>query len=363
MDYVFFTDADLQFDIVELQNLLVHLPHYSVVIGYRAPRRDPLPRLINARGWNLLNRLLFGLKIRDIDCAFKIFKRTLVQDIHLESQGAMVSAELLVRLKREGVAIKEVPVSHLPRRAGAATGAKLSVILRAVREMVMLYGGDLGSITHKQVLRFATVGVFNTLLDAAAYIALTRTTVVFGEHLVAAKFFSFLAGTISSLLLNRYWTFGVRGALTSGEVTRFYATVSLSLVINVTAMQMFLTVGVHDLMALILSTGLSFLTNFILSRKWVFKKPAKIIAGASMVLLFIVAAPVHAQVSPTGNVYTYAYVPPLDKEATRSLLLLAAALGGLGFSLLMRRPIIDTEMAEQFFSSRSLKESRFAERR
>src|SRR6185437_8966061 len=118
LDYIFFTDADLQFDIIELQNLLVHLDEYPVVIGYRAPRQDPYMRLLNARVWNLLNRVLFGLKVRDIDCAFKIFKRSEVQPLRLRSKGAMISAETLIRLKRRHVPIKEVPVSHLPRVAG-----------------------------------------------------------------------------------------------------------------------------------------------------------------------------------------------------------------------------------------------------
>jgi glycosyltransferase involved in cell wall biosynthesis len=272
MDYVFFTDADLQFDIVELQNLLVHLPHSEVVVGYRAPRQDPWMRLLNARGWNILNRLFFGLRMRDIDCAFKIFKRSLIQNLELHSEGAMINAEILVKLKREGVAIKEVPVSHLPRRAGSPTGAKPSVIFRAFREMVTLYGGELGTVTHKQALRFMAVGLLNTALDAVAYFMLTRTTLLFSEHLVTAKFLSFLVGTVSSLALNRAWTFGVRGRLSWSEIVRFYTTVSISLVVNVLSMQALLNVGVYDLAALVLSTGVSFLTNFTLSRSWVFKK-------------------------------------------------------------------------------------------
>ncbi len=272
MDYVFFTDADLQFDIVELQNLLVHLPTYDVVIGYRAPRQDPWMRLLNARGWNILNRLFFGLRVRDIDCAFKIFKRELVQNIELSSEGAMINAEMLIKLKRDNVRIKEVPVSHLPRKAGSATGAKPSVIFRAVREMVTLYGGELGSVTQKQALRFVTVGVLNTVLDAAAYLALTRATVLFADHLVTAKFLSFMVGTVSSLMLNRAWTFEITGRLSFGELVRFYATVSISLVVNVLSMQWLLGMGVHDLTALVLATGLTFATNFTLSRSWVFKK-------------------------------------------------------------------------------------------
>jgi glycosyltransferase involved in cell wall biosynthesis len=272
MDYVFFTDADLQFDIVELQNLLVHVGQYPVVIGYRAPRQDPFMRLLNARVRNLLNRILFGLKVRDIDCAFKIFKRTEIQSIKLRSGGAMISAEALIRLSRKKVAIKEVPVSHLPRVAGSPTGAKPAVIARAFGEMVRLYRGELGLVTQKESLKFMSVGILNTALDAFAYIALTRGTPVFSEHLVAAKFFSFLAGTVSSLLLNRSWTFGVRGRLSAGEVARFYAMTSLSITLNVAVMNLLVSFGMYDLAALALTTVFTFAANFTISKVWVFKK-------------------------------------------------------------------------------------------
>ena len=270
-EYIFFTDADLQFDIVELQNLLVHLDSFDVVVGYRAPRRDPLMRLLNAKGWNLLNRLLFGLRVRDIDCAFKVFRRELVQELPLSSRGAMLSAEILIRLSRSGAAIKEVPVSHLPRRAGSPTGAKPSVIMRALSEMMQLYFGELGAPTQKEVLRFMSVGVVNTLLDATAYIALTRGTVVFSHHLVAAKFFSFLLGTVSSLLLNRSLTFGLTGRLSAGEVVRFYAVTSLGILINVEVMNVLVGAGMYDLLALVLTTAVTFGFNFLLSKFWVFK--------------------------------------------------------------------------------------------
>jgi glycosyltransferase involved in cell wall biosynthesis len=275
LDYVFFTDADLQFDIVELQNLLVHVASYPVVIGYRAPRQDPFMRLLNARVWNLLNRVLFGLKVRDIDCAFKIFKRSEVQRLRLRSGGAMISAETLIRLSRRKVPIKQVPVSHLPRVAGSPTGAKMSVIARAFGEMVRLYRGELGLVTQKEALKFMSVGVLNTLLDAVAYIVLTRETSVFNEHLVAAKFFSFLAGTVSSLLLNRSWTFGVRSRLSAAEVARFYAMTSLSITLNVAIMNLLVSFGMYDLEALAITTVFTFVANFTISKVWVFKKSAK----------------------------------------------------------------------------------------
>lgn len=271
-DFVFFTDADLQFDIVELQNLLVHASRYPVVIGYRAPRQDSFMRLINAWGWNVLNRILFGLKVRDIDCAFKLFRREEVQRLRLSSKGAMISAETLIRLSRKQIPIKEVPVSHLPRTAGSPTGAKLSVIARAFNEMVLLYRGELGLVTHKEALKFMTVGVFNTLLDTSIYVALTRGTPVFADHIVAAKFFSFLSGTVSSLLLNRSWTFGVKDRLSTAEIMRFYTVVSLSITLNVALMNLFVSFGMYDLTALAVTTLFTFAANFTLSKFWVFNQ-------------------------------------------------------------------------------------------
>ena len=274
MDYVFFTDADLQFDITELSALLAHVPSYRAVIGYRAPRRDPFMRLVNAWGWNRLNRLLFGLKVRDIDCAFKLFERKAVQSLPLVSGGAMTSAETLIRLSRAGIALKQVPVSHLPRTRGSATGAKPSVIYRAFSEMVALYRTELGGTAGQlsiEAFRFLVVGVVNTSIDAALYFTLTRGTLVFSEHLLAAKFFSYLAGTISSLYLNRSWTFEVRGRLTAAEIARFYAMVSVSLVTNVALMELFLALGLYDLLALVLATGFTFVVNFVISKFWVFR--------------------------------------------------------------------------------------------
>jgi glycosyltransferase involved in cell wall biosynthesis len=274
-DYIFFTDADRQFDLVELQNLIMHVPTHDAVIGYRAPRRDPFMRLLNALGWNVLNRLAFGLQIRDIDCAFKLFRRDVIERITLQSSGAMINAELLIKLVRHGASIKQIPVSHLPRVAGSATGAKPAVILRALGEMAGLYAGELGMPSHKQAFKYMTVGILNTLLDITAYIGLTRMTPVFSEHIIAAKFFSFLLGTISSLMLNRWWTFGVRSKLTFAEVVRFYSVISISLGVNVASMRFLVHLGFQDLVALALTTGITLVVGFLLSKFWVFRADRK----------------------------------------------------------------------------------------
>lgn len=138
-EYIFFSDTDLQFDLWELVKFLEYLPEYDAILGYRAKRKDPFMRLVNAKGWNMLNRILFGLKARDIDCAFKLFKASLIKTLPIESRGAMLSAELLILLRHAGVKFKEVPVTHMPRKAGSPTGAKPAVIFRALKEMLRAY--------------------------------------------------------------------------------------------------------------------------------------------------------------------------------------------------------------------------------
>lgn len=138
-DLVFFTDADLQFHISEIILLLNWIEQYDMVIGYRQNRKDHLHRKINAFGWNILVRLVLGLKVKDIDCAFKLFRRSIFIPVQIDAVGAMVNTDILVQAIRMGFKVKEVPVSHFPRKKGEQSGAKLRVIINAFRELFFLY--------------------------------------------------------------------------------------------------------------------------------------------------------------------------------------------------------------------------------
>jgi glycosyltransferase involved in cell wall biosynthesis len=135
LDFVFFTDADLQFDLGELEKFMQYAGTVDVVAGYRLNRQDRLIRRLNGYAWNLLVRVLFYVPVRDIDCAFKLFDRRVLRDVDLESVGAMVNTELMVKLGRAGASVVEVGVHHRPRRAGQARGASPRVILTALREV------------------------------------------------------------------------------------------------------------------------------------------------------------------------------------------------------------------------------------
>jgi glycosyltransferase involved in cell wall biosynthesis len=137
-DLVFFTDGDGQFDLAELKNLLPLIDTHDIVIGYRLNRQEGIVRRFNGWAWTRLGCFLFSLRVRDIDCGFKLFRRQVFEGMTLHSGGALISTEILARAVRKGCSITQVGVHHFPRRTGMATGAKPAVILRAFRELFRL---------------------------------------------------------------------------------------------------------------------------------------------------------------------------------------------------------------------------------
>lgn len=136
--WVFYTDGDGQFDFEEIGKLLPLLADYHIISGYRIDRKDPLIRKFNAWGWTVLSNLVLGLRLRDVDCAFKIYPRRLFDEIEMKSMGALIDAEILAKAVRLGYRIGQIGVSHRPRIAGSQSGANLKVILRAFRELFKL---------------------------------------------------------------------------------------------------------------------------------------------------------------------------------------------------------------------------------
>lgn len=137
-NWVFYTDGDGQFDFEEIDRLLPLLRDHDIVSGFRMNRRDPLIRRLNALCWGSLVNVVFGLWLRDIDGAFKIYPRTLFDRIEMKSTGALIDTEVLARAKRLGYRIGQVGVTHYPRTAGQQTGANFRVILRAFKELFKL---------------------------------------------------------------------------------------------------------------------------------------------------------------------------------------------------------------------------------
>ena len=138
-ELVFYTDGDGQFDISEMPPLLPLTGQYDIVSCYRLNRRDNLIRKINGWCWTKLVCLLFGMKIRDVDCAFKLYKREIFDNIKLSSAGALIDTEIMARAIRKGYTVTQKGVHHYPRIAGAQTGANLRVVFRAFKELFKLH--------------------------------------------------------------------------------------------------------------------------------------------------------------------------------------------------------------------------------
>ena len=142
-ELIAFSDGDLQFDLSELHLLLDRLDdpgrkRVDAVIGWRIKRRDPPHRLVIAKTYNAIVSLGFGLRVRDIDCAMKAFRREVFDGLRLDADGPFLSAELLIKLRARGVPMAQVGVHHFPRAAGTNTGASFGKILRTFRDLARL---------------------------------------------------------------------------------------------------------------------------------------------------------------------------------------------------------------------------------
>jgi glycosyltransferase involved in cell wall biosynthesis len=139
-EWIFYTDADRQFILSEIENFVPLMEDADLIAGYRAPRRDPFLRVFYGKGWSALCTLVFGYTVRDVDCGFKLLRREIIEELAptINSRGATFSIEWLVRAKRAGYRFVELPVTHRPRVAGSQTGANIDVITRAFRELVQV---------------------------------------------------------------------------------------------------------------------------------------------------------------------------------------------------------------------------------
>jgi glycosyltransferase involved in cell wall biosynthesis len=138
-DYVMFMDGDRQFDIADIRLLAPFVTSFDQVAGFRMERSDPLQRRINAEVFNLVVRILFGVHMRDLDCAFKIFRGDMVRALDLTSSGALINAEMQAKLRRQSATYQQVGVPHHPRVAGTSTGGNIRVILKAMRDINLLW--------------------------------------------------------------------------------------------------------------------------------------------------------------------------------------------------------------------------------
>ncbi|RMF77538.1 MAG: glycosyltransferase family 2 protein, partial [Nitrospirae bacterium] len=133
-DAIFYTDADAQFDLAEIERLYPHLAEADMVAGYRAGRKDPWIRLLTSAVYNRLQSLVLGIRVRDVNCAFKLFRRSFFDAVEIRSDGFLIDAELYARARRAGLTWVQVPVTHRPRERGSST-VRPATVLETLREL------------------------------------------------------------------------------------------------------------------------------------------------------------------------------------------------------------------------------------
>lgn len=139
-DWIFFTDSDGQFHYDELGKFVAATESADLVMGYRKKRMDPFHRVFVAQVLlKIWNFVLFGLTVRDVDCAYKLFSRQLLLSIKLKTESAITVSEFIIKAKAVGARIVQLPVQHYSRRFGEQTGGNWRVIMRAARESFRLY--------------------------------------------------------------------------------------------------------------------------------------------------------------------------------------------------------------------------------
>ncbi len=134
-DWILYMDSDLPVDMNDTFRALPLTRNADMVIGNRQGRAEGIRREVMSWGYNNLIRILFGLQVRDINFAFKLFRRDILDQITLQSEGSFIDAELLVETHRAGFRIAELPIQYHPRVAGLSTLASSSVVVTLLREL------------------------------------------------------------------------------------------------------------------------------------------------------------------------------------------------------------------------------------
>ena len=142
-NWIAFTDSDGQFDFSEITNFIDKQRETGadLVIGYYKDRKVSFSKKVTSKIWEYLVFLLFGLKVRDIDCGFKLVSKKVIDALpNLESErGAFISSEFLIKAKKKGFKIVEIPVTHHPRLQGHGTGRNLNVIIQSFKDLLRLW--------------------------------------------------------------------------------------------------------------------------------------------------------------------------------------------------------------------------------
>jgi len=265
-EWITFMDSDGQFDFSEFPNFISTQKETNadLVVGYYLKRKVPFYRKINSKLWQFLIRILLGLKVRDIDCGFKLIRKKVIDSMILKSErGAFISTEFLVKAKEQGFKIVEIPVNHYPRKEGQPTGANLKVILSSFKDLYDL---------KKKLINFCFVGLTSALVSLIVFNAF----LVLGLSFSISVILGILSSIIYNFLLNRTITFDAKSFPIKKQVLRYGFVYAFSQSVNflVSSFSKFLLGGgtFKSNLAVLIGIVFSIPFSFLGSLLWAFKK-------------------------------------------------------------------------------------------
>jgi len=138
-DLIFFTDSDRQFDIHDIRLFLEKIKDYDFIVGYRENRKDSFWRTLYASFFRIISHVFLGVNVKDVNCAFKIFKADTVKSLPLFSSGALINLEIFVQAKKKKHKFIELPVEHFPRQYGKQTGGSPKILFKALSSLFSLW--------------------------------------------------------------------------------------------------------------------------------------------------------------------------------------------------------------------------------
>jgi glycosyltransferase involved in cell wall biosynthesis len=149
-ELIFYTDGDAQYDPTELALLWERIEHADLVNGYKISRADPLHRIVIGRVYHYIVSLMFGLKLRDVDCDFRLMRRAIFERINLEKTSGIICVEMMKKIQDGGFRIVEVPVHHFHRTHGTSQFFNFRRLARVARDLMLLWYALVVRRTHQR---------------------------------------------------------------------------------------------------------------------------------------------------------------------------------------------------------------------
>lgn len=139
-DLIFYTDGDAQYNPEELKLLLNELnDDIDIVNGYKISRSDPVYRKILGKLYHYITKLIFGFKIRDVDCDFRLMRKKIFNDMVLEYDSGIICVEMITKITKRGYRFAEVPVHHYYRTSGKSEFFNFIRIFQVIKNLTKLW--------------------------------------------------------------------------------------------------------------------------------------------------------------------------------------------------------------------------------